>query len=56
MKVGHKTRHGRKASPVPHKSHRTPRGAISDPITRAFKRQRLRWMERDRQRMEAGAW
>jgi hypothetical protein len=48
MKVGHKKRRGRKRNPVPHKPHRTARGAIADPISRSMKVERLRQREEKR--------
>lgn len=48
-KVSHKARHGRRKSrPAPHRDHHNPH-AISDPITRAMKRENLRQREKGRE-------
>lgn len=56
MKVGHKTRRGRKRNPVPHKSHRTRKGVVKGPLARAMRRQRHERRIKDDARVEAAAW
>lgn len=56
MKVGHKTRRGRKANPAPHKGHRTAHGVVRDPISRAMKRVNLLRRREDDERVERAAW